>query len=430
MDMTQIGTLHKEIPLPKTYGELDKEMTKAFVQYSGSLLKKLMAENRQVIFPRGEGSAALLNKDYNAVFPHVIAKDEDGNWDAFVPEETKDADLGNNGYLAYGQAGSTYYFYIHKPDDISMKRFLDDSKLFMDLLLKGVYVYRVIGSEKIKIVSMGKAQEEHPFTDSYGRKWIVRTWRQEFNDQMYAIFALPVPGGAIAMLRVDDTGSIHSGHIPDLKVLTDFIYLSYYGTFKEWREFLTLKDKLPSIFSTLDIRIKNNKAFSFHSPRFSASYGPDLMTVSDDSDLNLRFSFFRDHGKTVWDIDGIVVGDNKHNKVSYAIFRNAPPPETLSDDFQSNWEKIVKRQFPYNRSAYTREDATSIITVYGKTSGGPEKESPELLYTVGYSGSGTVAQEQMEAKLDGFLKKVKVFETGNMGSPVTASREGSHLGKR
>jgi hypothetical protein len=220
-----------------------------------------------------------------------------------------------------------------------MKKFTGDSKLFMDLILKGVYVYREIGSEKIKIVSMGKAHVEYPFTDSYGRKWTVRTWRQEYNDRTFVIFSLPVPGGCIAMLRVDETGAVNRGHIPDLKALTDFIYLSYYGTFGEWREFLALKDMLPSVFSTMDIRIENNKQFRFSSPRFSASYGTELMSVTDKSDLNLRFSYYRDRGRTVWTLTASSSAMISTIKSDTCRFENRR--KELPDKFQSGWEDVA-----------------------------------------------------------------------------------------
>jgi hypothetical protein len=415
MDMTKMETFHKEISLPKTYGQLDQEVTTSLNQFTASLLKKLLAENRKNIFPNGKGSTALLNQDYTAVFPHIIAKDEDGNWDAFSPKEPKTSDLGNNGYLSYGGLGSTFYFLIHKPDDISMSAFTDDSKTLMDLILRGVYVYREVGSEKIKIVSMGKAQEDYLFTDAYGRKWRVRTWRSEYNDRKYVIFSLPVPGGCIAMLRVGQTGTANSGHVPDLKALTDFIYLSYYGTFKEWREYLALKTLLPSAFSNIDIRIEYGKLFRYNSPRISASYGPELMNISDKSDLQLRFSYYSDRGKTVWDVDGITIGEDKHTKVSYSVYRNAKPPKELPDKFQSSWEDIVGLKFPYNRSAYYKDEYTGIATVYPgndgtrKGSGAPAT----VLYTVGYWTSGKVEQKIMDDKLAGFLKNIKVFEGNN-----------------
>jgi len=407
MDMTSIDTLHEEINLPLPYQELDKKATAVIARFSDSLLKRLLSENRKKIFPNG-GSAMLLNKNYNAVFPHIIMKNDDGNWDAFMPKDTKNADLGNNGSLAYGGIGRTYYFYIHKPDDVSMKSFTNDSKLFMELLLKGVYGYREIGSEKVKIVSMGKAHEEHRYTDSFGRKWTIRTWKQEYSDQVFAVFSLPVPGGCIAMLRVGNTGAVYDSHIPDLKVLCDFIYLSYYGSFKEWKELLALQDMLPAAFSGLQIRIENGKTFTFNSRRFSASYGQDLMNITDSSDLNLRFSYFQDGAKVVWDIDGIVVGEDKNNKICFTVFRLAMPPRELPDSFQSNWKNAIEQKFPYNHAAYFKDGDTAIGTVYAGNSS--RSGNQKLYYTVGYLMNGKMEQEQMASKLDGFLKNLNVHE--------------------
>jgi len=412
MDMTKMETFHKELSLPKTYGQLDTEVTKSLNQVTEDLLKKLLADNRQNIFPNGKGSTALLNQNYDAVFPHIIMKDEDGNWDAFSAKDPKNGDLENNGYLWYGRIGSTFYFLMHKPDDITMGKFLDDSKVLMDLILKGVYIYREVGSEKVKITSMGKAQEDYQFTDAYGRKWKVRTWRSEYNDRKFVIFSLPVPGGCIAMLRADQTGQVNSGHIPDLKALTDFIYLSYYGTFKEWREFLALKDRLPSAFSAIDIKIENGKLFRYNSPRFSASYGPELMSITDKSDLKLRFTYSKDKGKTVWDIDGIIIGEDTHTKTSYNIFRNAKPPKELPDKFQRSWEDVAGMKFPFNRLAYAKDEYTGIALVYpGNDPTRKEKRaSASVLYTLGYWTNGKVEQKEMDDKLAGFLKNMKVYE--------------------
>ncbi|MHB8844833.1 MAG: S1 family peptidase [Nitrospirota bacterium] len=404
MDMTSVDTFHKEMDLPSNYRDLDRNATETIRGFSSTLLKKLLADNRETLFPNGNGSTLLLNNNYNAIFPHIIMKGEDGNWDAFMPKDTRRADLGNNGFLSYGNIGRTYYLYIHKPDNVPLERFLGDSKLFMDQMLKGVYVYRQIGAEKIKIVSMGKAHDNEPFVDAFGRKWTIRTWKHEYNDRMFVVFSLPVPGGCVAMLRVDETGSVYDSHIPDLKTLADFSYLSYYGTFGEWKELLAQKDSLPSIFSSITLQIKNDRLFSFNSRSFTASYGPDLMQITDTSDLNLRFSYFMDRGTVVWDIDGIVIGDDKNNRTSYSIFRLARPPQDLPDTFQSNWKNVEEQKFPFNRSAYYKDEITVINSAY------PVR--PELYYTVTYLTNGKMEQEQMEKKLDGFLKNLNVHEDG------------------
>jgi hypothetical protein len=123
MDMTQRETLNKEISLPKTYEELNSEINAIMTQSSDRLLKNLLVEHRDKIFPHGPGSTRLLYKTYHPVFPHLIVKGKDGNWDAYYPKETRDAILENNGRLVYGTLGSTVFMYIRKPDDVPLGTF-------------------------------------------------------------------------------------------------------------------------------------------------------------------------------------------------------------------------------------------------------------------------------------------------------------------
>lgn len=132
------------------------------------------------------------------------------------------------------------------------------------------------------------------------------------------------------------------------------------------------------------------------------------MNITDSSDLNLRFSYFQDEAKIVWDIDGIVIGEDKNNKICYSVFRLAMPPKELPDSFQSNWKNAIEQKFPYNHAAYFKDGDTAIGTVY---TGKPSRNgNPKLYYTVGYWMNGKMEQEQMASKLDDFLKNLKVHE--------------------
>jgi hypothetical protein len=423
MDMTQRETLKKEINLPKTYEELNSEMTSIMAQFSDKLLKNLLAEHRDTIFPNGPESTRLLYKTYHPVFPHLIMKGKDGNWDAYHPRETREAVLGNNGRLVFGSLGSTVFMYIRKPDDIPLETFYSDSKLFMDLILKGGGRYREIGPESIKITSMGRAYEDNRFTDSYGRIWMVRTWLIEYNDRKVVTFSLPVPGGCMVMMRTDQTGSTDQGDIPDLKVLSDFIYFSYFGTFKEWREFLSMKDLLPSLLSTLDIQIKNNEVFRYESRRLSFSYSPELMKISNNSKLRLDFGYFQEQDRTVWDITEIGIAEDKYKQIGYTVSRMMKPPEELGDEYHSSWENMVEQRFPYNRSAYFKDKVTIISAIYDR--GTPlekgDASSSPVLYTVGYIKEGNVDQKGMEAKLEMFMRKLVVYEKGEDNATETGN---------
>jgi hypothetical protein len=355
-------------------------------------------------------------------------KGKDGNWDAYYPSGTRDSDLGNNGHLTYGTLGSTTFLYIHKPDDVSLGTFYSDSKLFMDTILRGCSRHRGIGPENVKVTSMGRASEDFRFMDSYGRVWMVRTWLIEYNDTKVVTFSLPVPGGCVVMMRTDQTGNVDQGDTPDLKVLSDFIYVSYYGSFKEWKEFLSVENLLPSIFSTLDIHIEYNKIFRYKSARFSLSYGPDVMKISDKSSFQVDLGYFKEKGKTVWDVIGILATEEKYHQIGYAVSRTMKPPKELGDEYQSNWENMAEQRFPYNRSAYYKDKVTIISTTYARGSRPANKGTIpcSVLYGVGFIKQGNIDQKEMEAKLEMFMHHLVIYESsgenGNgSGNPVPKS---------
>jgi hypothetical protein len=173
-----------------------------------------------------------------------------------------------------------------------------------------------------------------------------------------------------------------------------------------------MKDLLPSIFSTLDIDIKNKEAFRYQSKRLSLSYGPDMLKISDNSDLRLDFGYFQNQGKTVWDITNISIGQERYNQTGYTVSRKMKPPRELGDQYQSNWKDMVERKFPYNRSAYYKDKVTIISTTNheGRKSGEEDAPFVSVLYAVGFIEQGNVGQKEMDTKLEAFMSNLVVHE--------------------
>jgi serine protease Do len=423
MDMTKTTTIKEEISLPKTYGELSREVDRIVRQSYKATLKDFFAENRDAIFPRSPGSTQLFYKNIDATFPHFIMKGKDSNWDTYRPKDMKDAELGNNGHLAYGTVGSIVFLSIQKPDEVSLDKFYGDSKLFMDLVLKGIDLSRQLGPDKNKITSMGNAVEDYTFADSYGRNWMVRTWLSEYNDKKIVVFSLPVPNGFVVMMKADATGKIDRELIPDLKALSDFIYVSYRGTFKEWREFLSVKKLLPPIFSTLDISPGNNQMLQFKSSRLALSCSSDMMNISDKSELRLDFSYFPERGRTVWDIGRIWVGEDKHHSIGYTVYRNMKPSKELGDQYQSRWKDMTEQRFPYNRSTFYQDRSTIISAMYSRNKSTQKEDtlSGSVLYGVSFVKQGIVDQKEMETKLEMFMRNLIIYE-GNSVYPERSEK--------
>ena len=409
MPFTKYGILEKKLTLPKPYQKLHAECSAIVEAFGDKLMNGMLEENRGKIFPEGRGSLPMLHRTYSAVFPNIMAMQEDGNWDAFKPKDISSADLPDNGQVQYGALGNSEMVRIHKPDGMNDRDFYYDSKVFMDLLLKGDPYYRTVASEKVKITSFGKAQTSDTYVDHYGRKWIVYKWAIPYANAYIVAFVLPVPGGAVAMLRSDQTWQIGS-HIADLKQLCDFAYVTYYGTFAEWKSFLANKPLLPDAFKSIDVRMDYGKSFKFSSGRFSFGYGPDLMTINEDSDMHLQFAYFLDKGKVVWDVATVVMGDNKNNSTSLQVARVVRPDKKLSAGDKSDWEDIVRERTPYDRNSFPNDSVTLIAEVYKHGLKAGKLDQSPVLYTVSYGEDGNIDQKRMATKLDLGVKSLSVKE--------------------
>ncbi len=414
MDMSKTRVFDKEYTLPKSYDELNRELIANYATISATLLREFLAENRDAIFPNGSGSLPLLNDISSNIFPTIIKKADDGNWKSFYPSDKRRAELGNNGYIIHGGIINSMFLNLQTPDDIKTADLYRDSKLFMDLILKGVYFYREIGGEKIKVVSLGKAQEEYTFVDAWKRKWLVRSWLLEYDDEKVVTFSLPVPGGCISIVKTGQTGLVDVGKIPDLKVLADFVHLSYYGTFEQWQEFLQQKELLPDAFSSIDLTFDYGGKFTYKSKRLSFSSTPEIMTIAKTSDLQLLFGFFRDGDKVVWDVEGVVVGEDKNTSTNFNIVRETRPPRELNDAYRSDWENMVKQKFPYNRSSFFNE-GTTIIKMARPMEGMSPEDTP-FFYNISYKKLGNGEQKEMEATLDKIAGSVRILEKGEKAS--------------
>lgn len=415
MPMTKMTDFRHDVALPKTYDELNQELIRLTDKDNEALMSAMFAENRKDIFPNGNGSLRLLhNSTFSTFFPALVAMGSDGVWGAYKPDDIAKAELGANGYLTTGKLGDSKYFHLRLPDNVALADVVGDSKKFMDLFLKGAAYTRTIGNQDIKIVSMGKAQEEKDFVDAYQRKWSVKSWPIEFADETLVMMVLPVPDGLVGYLRIVATGQSEN-NLLDMKALADFFYVSYYGTLPQWKTFLSNKSILPAAFADIQIDFEPGHEFHYQSKRLAFKYPSSLMKISNTSDLQLGFTYFRDGGKVVWDVSKIVVGEDKSNNSAFAIVRENQPPQNIGDEDLQYWEKLSNMRYPFDHTSYFDEGKTIIGTVLSGE--GRVQPSDKVLYSVMHMVDGVIKQDVAAARLDGFIRGMEVREgTGTLAA--------------
>jgi hypothetical protein len=407
IDSKHSGAFKAQFPLPKSFADFSATFQKLYNANIDQQLHDLLAENADTMFPKGKGSSRMLHSSSNLnPFPTLLHRDSSGTWVASGTSESKGT-LSHNGYVSKAVVGNQLMFHLRKPDDVSARQLYGDSKLFMDLLLQGAPLQRRVGSEQVKVTSLGKPSEEHMFTDAYQRRWQVRVWPMAYDNSVLIGFLLPVPDGYSAMFRVSPAKNEHE-EMADLKALTNFVYVAYSGTLAQWKDYLANPDLLPAVFSDIAIRFDYGSDFHYQSKRLTFGYTPELQKIDQDSQLVLGMSYFEDHGKVVWDVSNVVVKSNIDNAEKISFNRHTAPSDDLDDSYRNTWGKIVHRDHPDDGVPYSENDMTYIGTVGGTAISAEAK--PGVLYTAFYGVDGPRPEDAMKGKLNLLLQKLQVNE--------------------
>jgi len=401
------GAFKAQFPLPKSFADFSATYQKLHNADVDQKLHELLAENAATLFPNGPGSSRLLHSNATLnPFPTLLHRNSNGNWVIATANAGK-ATLPRNGYLERALVGQQVMFHLRKPDDITSKQLYGDSKLFMDLALKAAPLQRRVGTEQVKITSLGKPSLERDYTDAYQRRWQIREWPMAYDNGLVVAFLLPVPDGYAAMLRMTNNRTEHED-MADMKQLANFVYVSYSGTLAQWKEFLAQTELLPSVLSDIAIRFDYGGDFKYQSKRIGFAYTPTLQKIDADSQLVLGMSYFQDHGKTIWDVSKVQVKANVENAERVTLGRHVAPSDDLDDSFRNSWGKIVNRSHPDDGVPYSENDMTYIGTVGGTQASTGAK--PEVLYTAFYGVDGPRPEEAMKGKLNLLLEKLQVNE--------------------
>ena len=407
IDNKHAGRFKAQFPLPKSFADFSAAYQKAYNANVDQQLHDLLAENADTMFPKGTGSSRLLHSGSNLnPFPTLLHRNSSGTWVISSTNESKGT-LSHNGYVTKAVVGSQLMFHLRKPDDVTSKQLYGDAKLFMDLLLKAAPLQRSVGSEHIKVTSLGKPTVERMFTDAYQRRWQVREWPMAYDNSLLIAFLLPVPDGYAAMIRIVPAKGEHE-EMGDLKALTDFVYVAYSGTLEQWKEYLANTELLPAVLSDIAIRFDYGNDFRYQSKRLGFAYTPELQKIDQDSQLVLGMSYFEDHGKVVWDVTQLVVKSNIDNAENISVNRHVAPSDDLDDSYRNYWGKVLHRDHPDDGVPYSENDMTYIGTVGGTQVSAEAK--PGVLYTAFYGVDGPRPEHAMKDKLNLLLQKLQVNE--------------------
>ena len=350
LQATSVANDTEHIALPLPIAEFYAAMQKISLALMTRVQLDLLAQHRDEIFPVGKNSEQLLSSFYTAVFPRLVRQRADGVWDAQAPK-LETAQLPENGLIESGTGSDGGVLRLKRPDDVALADLAGDSKRYMELLLKGYVLRRQVGSDSVRITSLGAAADESSHLDRWGRPWQIRYWLVPYDDTVVVSTALPTPEGYIAILA-NVPSAVRELTIANAEAITDFVALAYRGTLSEWGSYLGAAIERPRVFSGMAIAYDERKRFEFKSPRFGLELKPSELAAGPSSVLTLSFNFYRDGDRATWDLAGLTLVDAIPQTRALVVWRHVRPAPGLPDGFKTNWDAVVNGKPPFHGKPY------------------------------------------------------------------------------
>ncbi|HTV98398.1 MAG TPA: TonB family protein [Steroidobacteraceae bacterium] len=404
----------------------------AFVQAYQELIERHARESRalvlstyaETLFPRGPGADDVLydppDQDSR---PRFIHQEPDGTWSARTPE-FNEVDLPGDGRVAVTTVADARLLRIIRPGSASDDAFYGDSRAFMDLALKALDLKRSVGTDGVRIVSLGPATSESLYTDPYGRKWQQRIWPVPFQDAYLVGELLPTPDGYVALLMWAPSIALRTFEAVS-QLMAGQLDASYEGTLAQWQAALRRSALLPQALA--GVRLDPGPLWTLHARRFTSSVPAEVLALNDRSPMTLVMGFMKDGARTVWDAQGVWWNQDDRRDAAVGIWRRARPPAGARLELRNGFEGIRARRAPYD-GTFLREtaetlSASMILDVPGRSAG---SVSSDLEYGITLHLLGYPSLMDADRSLKRVAQMTHLLEKG-VGADVAATRQASPL---
>src|SRR6185437_2484440 len=395
LDASETSDEHDQFNLPLALPDFFRTFRQLRDQHLQQAQAKLIADNSAHLFPNGKGSELLLHREAMSPLPRFIRENQDGIWNV-IDMKPQSFQLDANGFVRIGGPSIR----LRAPDDVPLAKLDGDSKLVMDLLLKGYTVRRQVGSDSVRVTSLGAAQEQGSFTDQYGRTWLIRSWPVPYDDSVISALCLATPEG-YDLLLVHVSSGARTVVLHQLELLSNYLYLSFTGTLSRWQEYLAQPITRPAVFNGLQIDVQPDQQVHVRSRGFDFTATKDLVPLSRDSVLALAMTYFRKNSKVVWDVSGVTVTQSAQQPNGVQVVRVAAPVASMPENTQVLWHKMQDGEYPFDAKVSTNNGKTTIQAVVGVSGSHEAADSaaPQVEYVLTVAGEGDQAQQPMAAKL-------------------------------
>jgi serine protease Do len=404
---TIVGEFKASFPLPQPFAEFSRLFQAAFLNYTRTQLAKLTDAEAATLFPND--SAKLLATVYQSPDPSLVTQDQDRSWDAHSCNNATNTPLPGDGTVwSCPDDPQAVLFRIQFPGTAPDEHHYQDTRELMDVLLKGVPLPRMIGTQAVRITSLGPAVSESLVHDRFGRIWQLRSYSLGYADAYVEVMALPTPDGYAGLLVVHPS-VLRDTVLERTRFLADYMYLTYTGSLAQWRAFLERRALRPGVFDHIALQFELGKGVRFDSPRLHLDTA-GVLAASAQSSLDLQMTYLVEHGALTWDVGGVIVREDRDKQTFVAMYRQAKPADDAGKERRERWQHMSARDGDFAGIAGHDEQFSNfwIRSVAAGKPAAADQAAP--LYEVVYNTDNKVLPRQLEDIQATLAKDLKVIE--------------------
>lgn len=411
-------TLKDEFALPLAWPQFVRTFQALIERHSEKARQQLLSAYAGSLFPNGNGTESILyDVDTGAREMGVVIQESNDNW-AIERPQFRFTDLPGDGKVGIAGAAGTVLLRLNRAGEAADDAFFGDSKAFMDIALKALNLQRPVGSDHVKVTSLGSAASDVQMKDHVGRTWQERAWAVPFLDSYVAALLLPVPDGYAALVSYCPSIDLRDCKVR-LELVADQVTVPFEGTLAQWRTFLGRKALLPDAMK--DMTLDSAVGWKLHTRRFETTVVPSLLKLDTHSKLVLDMAYMYQGTKVVWDVGAAWWFRDSQEKAYLGLWRQPRPPSTAKLELRNQFSDLQGQRSPYD-AAPVRDSADSISTsmriqVPGNKDG---MASGDLVYGLTLRLDGHPSPEDVSVEQATSLKAVRILEHG-IGQDVAVS---------
>lgn len=406
-----------EFKLPLGWDDFVKSHQALVMRHNDLSRADLLNAYADSIFPKGADAESILYGVDTYYAPRMIVQQTDLSWSSMTLSYST-TDLPGDGELNVALTNGGAIVHLVRPNNALDDAFYADSKAFMDIALKGLNLTRQVGSDQVRITSLGAALSDTMHTDRWGRKWQQRLWALPFMDTYAIGFLLPTPDGYIASITVMPSGSLAEA-VARQKLLINQVDFSYLGRVDQWNAFLKRRALLPDALR--DLKLSGGKEWRIASRRFELTAPADLISINEKSELGVVMSFIRegDKNSASWDVVGAWWNRDNRQKAFVGAWRQPLPPEQANLELRNTFSDMRDRRGVYGarfirESSDTYQISMSVVAPGSKAG----MVSKDLIYGLTLQTEGAQPSIDRQAFITQAPQALKIIEHGSAEEPL------------